>query len=90
MTCQCNSPYLMRSDGKSVHCGVCEKVFDYQAWLVRIFPLKKHEKTTMITLLKCPKCKSLETSRCHHYGNFALPECFFQRCDDCGHQWDHS
>ena len=33
--CQCDSPYLMRNEGKSVHCGVCEKVFDYQAWLVR-------------------------------------------------------
>lgn len=50
----------------------------------------KGQKTDMIILEKCPMCFSKEVSRCHHNGDFRLPECFFNQCDeeDCGYQWD--
>jgi hypothetical protein len=60
-----------------------------QKLLFKIFILDG-QKTSMITLEKCPKCGSLNCDRYHHYGNFALPECFYQKCDDCEHQWGHS
>jgi len=37
----------------------------------------------------CPKCKSFEVSRHHFEGSFALPECDYEQCDDCFHQWGH-
>ncbi len=46
------------------------------------------QKTTMIMIDKCPNCGSMEISRMHHAGDFRLPECFFNQCDDCDWQWD--
>lgn len=60
-----------------------------QKLYVKFFKVKG-QKTTMINCIKCPKCGSFDTTRCHHQGNFALPECFYQSCDECNHQWDHS
>lgn len=37
----------------------------------------------------CPKCGSEEVSEQHHEGTFAVPECDYKQCDECGHQWDH-
>lgn len=47
-----------------------------------------NEKTSMIILDECPECHSKEVSRRHHLGDFRLPECFFNQCDECGCQWD--
>lgn len=37
---------------------------------------------------RCPKCGSAELSRGHQPGSFALPECDFDRCNECGHQFN--
>ena len=59
-----------------------------QKLLLKLFGAKG-QKTTMVTLEKCPKCGSYETYRRHADGTFYLPECFFQQCDECDHQWGH-
>lgn len=50
----------------------------------------KGQKTNMLTLARCPQCGSFDTERRHAHGTFALPECYFQQCEDCGQQWGHS
>lgn len=37
---------------------------------------------------KCPKCSSLDVLKCHHEATFAIPECDYKQCAECGHQWD--
>ncbi len=56
---------------------------------VKLFRIKG-QRTSMIVTASCPRCGNYDTERCHHSGTFAVPECFFTRCDDCGHQWDHN
>lgn len=38
----------------------------------------------------CPKCGSTDVSRCHFSGNSAAPECDYNYCEMCEHQWDFS
>lgn len=33
----------------------------------------------------CTRCGSDDMSRVHHRANFALPECWWWNCDDCGY-----
>ena len=37
----------------------------------------------------CPKCQSSDIGKRHAHPTFALPECDFWECVQCGHQWDH-
>ena len=37
----------------------------------------------------CPKCHQTDLQVFHHQGSFALPECSFLVCNDCGNQWGH-
>jgi hypothetical protein len=36
----------------------------------------------------CPVCGSDELSARHHSGSFLAPECHFEECDECGHQFN--
>ena len=37
----------------------------------------------------CPECGSADSVNVHHAGDFAVPECYYQRCMTCDHQWGH-
>lgn len=38
----------------------------------------------------CPKCGSTNVTIGAHHESFAFGECYFNRCDECAHQWDHA
>lgn len=38
---------------------------------------------------KCSVCGSTSIARCHSDATFAVPECDYFECEDCGHQWGH-
>jgi hypothetical protein len=39
----------------------------------------------------CPKCGSFDTDiGLHHQGDAASPECYYNACNGCEHQWGHS
>ncbi len=39
--------------------------------------------------IECPLCHSKNFGHGHHAGSFAVPECDYLSCYDCGHQWGH-
>lgn len=40
---------------------------------------------------RCPECGSIDVIRKYHDGlTGGVPECNFNECEDCGHQWGHS
>lgn len=38
---------------------------------------------------RCPSCRIGLGDQCHHEGDAAVPECWYFRCERCGHQWGH-
>lgn len=52
--------------------------------------LRAYAVSTLIDLWICPKCGSSEVQKYHHLSTFALPECYYQSCYDCDHQWNHA
>jgi len=37
----------------------------------------------------CPLCESQEVSQRHHETSWLAPECDYQECNECAHQWGH-
>jgi hypothetical protein len=59
-------------------CAVCADIVDpIAAKLI----LQRHQ--------PCAACGSDQVSRGHHAGNALAPECDYNVCDQCGHQWGH-
>ena len=43
------------------------------------------------TEAKCPKCGSFDTDiGLHHEASALAPECWYNACNECDHQWGHS
>ena len=46
----------------------------------------KAEQITRAREAVCPRCGHEGLDRYHHAASFALPECWWDQCEDCGYQ----
>ena len=74
------------------HASADAVTFQFNGWSVELRAngtWTLTDTTNVSSDVKCPSCGSLNVTKRHVDGTFALPETTWKECNDCGTQWEH-